>query len=180
MSLAFLFHDFIALILLVCPKPPYIKDMNFIFTPILSFVLWIFGSFVIAQTPTFNPVAAQDVTKEELLYEKRALVIFANSDRDPNFIRQLELLAEDPAALSDRDVVVIIDATPKLKSAWRKALRPNGFSLLIFDKDGSRALRKPLPWNVREISRSIDKFPSRRIEISEQNPTWRQGIIQTP
>ena len=33
------------------------------------------------------------------------------------------------------------------------------------DKDGKIALRKPLPWDTREISRTIDKFPSRRDEV---------------
>ena len=33
------------------------------------------------------------------------------------------------------------------------------------DKDGQVKLRKPFPWDVREISRAIDKFPLRRQEI---------------
>ena len=33
------------------------------------------------------------------------------------------------------------------------------------DKDGQVKQRRPLPWDVREISRAIDKLPLRRQEI---------------
>ena len=55
----------------------------------------------------------------------------------------------------------------------RQKLRPRGFSFVILDKDGRVALRKPLPWGAREISRAIDKFPSRIIEVLERNPAGR-------
>ena len=49
--------------------------------------------------------------------------------------------------------------------AIRAKLRPRGFSLVLIDKDGEAKLRKPLPWDVREITHAIDKFPLRRQEI---------------
>lgn len=36
---------------------------------------------------------------------------------------------------------------------------------MIIDKDGQVKARKPLPWDAREITRAIDKFPLRRQEI---------------
>jgi hypothetical protein len=33
------------------------------------------------------------------------------------------------------------------------------------DKDGEVELRKPAPWDVREITRTIDKMPSRQQEL---------------
>ncbi|HBU14399.1 MAG TPA: methylmalonyl-CoA epimerase, partial [Gemmobacter sp.] len=30
--------------------------------------------------------------------------------------------------------------------------------------------RKPLPWDLREITRAIDKFPLRRQEMLDQHP----------
>ena len=44
---------------------------------------------------------------------------------------------------------------------------------MILDKDLQPEIRKPLPWDVREITRAIDKFPSRRIEVLERNPAGR-------
>ena len=55
---------------------------------------------------------------------------------------------------------------------WRVWLRPEGFSLVLIDKDGQVKQRKPVIWDTREISRAIDKFPSRRTE------TGRAGFAQ--
>ena len=40
--------------------------------------------------------------------------------------------------------------------------------MVLIGKDGSVKLRKPLPWDVREISRTIDKMPVRQREIRER------------
>lgn len=50
----------------------------------------------------------------------------------------------------------------------RQRLRPRGFMLVLIGKDGGVKLRKPVPWDVREISRSIDKFPLRQQEIRDR------------
>ena len=50
----------------------------------------------------------------------------------------------------------------------RKKLRPRGFMLVLVGKDGGVKLRKPSPWTVREITRSIDKFPDRQREVEER------------
>ncbi len=57
----------------------------------------------------------------------------------------------------------------------RTTLRPRGFSLVIVDKDSRVMLRKPDPWDVREISRAIDKTPLRQQEVREANESARSG-----
>ena len=71
--------------------------------------------------------------------------------------------------LEERDVVVLTDTDPNSKSELRLKLRPRGFMLAIIGKDGGVKLRKPFPWDVREITRSIDKMPMRKRELREKN-----------
>lgn len=136
----------------------------------------VFSSLLVtlagAQTP-FAPVPASEVMLADLLYLKRPVVVFADSAADPNYLRQLELFARDPGGLTDRDVLVITDTDPGNPSALRLKLRPKGFSLVIIDKDGKTTLRKPLPWDVREIGRAIDKFPMAIIEDLDRYPAGR-------
>ena len=104
-------------------------------------------------------------------WAQRPIVIFANSDKDPNFISQMEFLSQDIKALKERDIVVLVDTNPSVPSALRKKLRPHGFAFILIGKDGQVKLRKPSPWNIREIARVIDKMPIRQQEITRK----RQG-----
>lgn len=116
---------------------------------------------------------AAGVTLAEFQWLKRPVVVFADSPNDPNFIRQMDLIARDTGELALRDVVVITDTDPAGKSAFRDRFRPRGFSLVLMDKDGLTTLRKPLPWDVREITRAIDKFPLARQEMLDRYPSGR-------
>lgn len=126
-----------------------------------------------AAVAAFGPVAAHETVFADQLYINRPVVVFADSPNDPNFLRQMELLMQDLASLETRDVILVTDTDPAAKSEWRIRLRPRGFSLVLMDKDLSPVIRKPLPWEVREISRAIDKFPLRRQEVLERNPAGR-------
>lgn len=114
---------------------------------------------------------ATEVAPPELVGIARPLVIFADTDADAAFRGQLAMLERSPAALAERDVVVIVDADPSVRSEWREWLRPEGFSLVLIDKDGQVKQRKPVIWDTREITRAIDKFPSRRVEIGRAQVT---------
>ena len=101
-------------------------------------------------------------------WAQRPIVVFANSDKDPNFISQMEFLSQDIKALKERDIVVLVDTNPSVPSALRKKLRPHGFAFILIGKDGQVKLRKPSPWNIREIARVIDKMPIRQQEITRK------------
>ena len=113
------------------------------------------------------PLAAADVDLADFVWTRRPLVVFADNPADPAYIQQMLLLAEDAAALAERDVVLIVDTDPAARTALRQKLRPRGFSLVWIDKDGSVRLRKPSPWTVREIVQAIDKTPLRLEEIGK-------------
>ncbi|MCF3974641.1 DUF4174 domain-containing protein [Paracoccus salsus] len=115
--------------------------------------------------PELLEYGAAEVEPGDFLWNARPVVVFADSPEDPAFRQQMQALREQPRVLAERDVVVIIDADPAAASTWRRQMHPRGFSLVVMDKDGQVKLRKPLPWDVREISRAIDKFPLRRQEV---------------
>lgn len=114
---------------------------------------------------------ADNAAPGDFLWSARPLIVFADTPRDPAFVEQMQVLRSRPDMLIERDVVVITDTDPAAGSDWRDALRPEGFSLVLMDKDGQVKLRKPFPWSVREISRAIDKFPLRRQEIGRAGLT---------
>lgn len=104
----------------------------------------------------------------EFLWTKRPVVVFADSAADPRYAEQIERLSEGIDMLIDRDVVILTDTDPAASSPLRQKLRPRGFMLVLVGKDGGVKLRKPSPWTVREITRSIDKTPERQREIDQR------------
>ncbi len=138
----------------------------------LVFTALILGNGVaVAQDNAQDPVEtleildATSVDLNDFLWLKRPVLVFANSPADPRVVEQLDLLNDRPDPLLERDVVIIVDTDPDASSPLREQLRPRGFMLVVMGKDGEIELRKPAPWDVREISRTIDKMPLRQQEI---------------
>ncbi len=128
------------------------------------------GAAVAAETPQPTPseqvFGVLDQTDlSQFVWIKRPVIVFADSPNDPRFAEQMALLEERVDALAERDVVVLVDTDPAAKSDLRRKLRPRGFMLVLIGKDGGVKLRKPFPWDVRELSRSIDKMPMRKQEL---------------
>ena len=117
------------------------------------------------EAPALVVLDAAETTLEDHLWVSRPIVIFADTPRDPRFQDQLDMLMARPEPLIERDVIVILDADPDARSDVRLALRPRGFSMVILQRDGNVALRKPTPWDVREIMRAIDNLPLRLEEL---------------
>jgi hypothetical protein len=126
-----------------------------------------------SEPPALGPVEAVSVVFADQMFVTRPLVVFADSPADPNFLRQMDLLARAYPDLAERDVLLVTDTDPEAQSEWRQKLRPRGFSLVIMDKDLKPVIRKPNPWTVREITAAIDKLPLRRQEMLERNPAGR-------
>ncbi len=119
----------------------------------------------VEETPVLQVLDASETTLDEHLWIARPIVVFADNPADPRFQEQLDLLASRAGPLIERDVVVIFDADPAARTDVRQALRPRGFSMVILQRDGRVALRKPTPWSVREIMRAIDNLPLRVEEM---------------
>ncbi|AZV80471.1 DUF4174 domain-containing protein [Parasedimentitalea marina] len=142
--------------------------------PFLALVLAAFLPVTVTAqeaTETGAPALIQPGNESDLteyLWKNRPVVVFADSPDDPRFHEQIERLSQGAEALFDRDVVVLVDTDPAANSVLRQKLRPRGFVLVLVGKDGGVKLRKPSPWTVRELSRTIDKFPSRLREVEER------------
>jgi len=124
-------------------------------------------SDVAAAPPDLRIADASEASLEDFLWTQRVIVVFADTPADPRFREQMDLLLSRPGELVERDVVVITDTDPDARSSVRIKLRPRGFQLALIAKDGKVNLRKPFPWDIREISRAIDKWPLRQQEIRE-------------
>ena len=112
------------------------------------------------------PAAKADL--DALKWVSRPVIVFADTPADPRFTKQMDLLSERPGPLAERDVVVITDTNPAARSAVRAKLHPDGFMLVLIAKDGTVNLRKPFPWDVRELINAIDKMPMRQDELHPQ------------
>ena len=115
------------------------------------------------EDPLFLPADMADLSAFQ--WKKRPVLVFANSENDPAYVAQMEYLRDREEELRLRDVIVLTDTDPTARSALRLRMRPRGFMLVLVDKEGQIELRKPFPWDVREITRSIDKMPMRQQEI---------------
>ena len=116
-------------------------------------------------TSVFAPLPADSVDLNEFLWKNRVVVVFALTEADPADVEQMRLLEARWDQMAERDVVLIVDTDPSADTEIRRKLRPRGFMMVIIGKDGGVKLRKPFPWDVREISRSIDKMPLRQEEL---------------
>ena len=116
------------------------------------------------------PEAPAEVTLDDLLWVARPLVIFADTPEDPRFARQLAMLKERMDELQDRGVVILTDTDPAAEGPLRRKLRPRGFGLVLIDRDGMVAQRRPEPTTARELINLIDRMPSRREESGSRRP----------
>ena len=117
--------------------------------------------------PGFEVLTAATVDLESLLWVARPVIVFADTPEDPRFKEQIDLLTARSEELLERDVIVIADTDRSAMSEIRQKLRPRGFMLVLLGKDGQVKLRKPAPWDVRELTRVIDKMPMRQQELRD-------------
>ena len=109
--------------------------------------------------------AAEEDPLAQYLWEARPVVIFADSDKDPRFQRQVASLADRPDEMAERDVVILLDTDPDGDSALRRKFRPRDFQIILVGKDGETKLRRPHPITAEDLNRQIDRMPMRRREM---------------
>ena len=111
------------------------------------------------------PALAEEDPLAQYLWEARPVIVFADSDKDPRFQRQVAALSARPDDMAERNVVILLDTDPSAKSALRKRFRPRDFQILLIGKDGQIKLRRPHPITAEDLNRQIDRMPMRRREM---------------
>ena len=142
-----------------------IRSLAIVFSAVLATSAASQETDALSAPPLFFSMDEVDI--DDFKWKKRPVVVFAESELDPAFEDQMRKLRARPNELLERDVVVIMDTMPEPISDLRRRLRPRGFMLVLMSKDGTVNVRKPFPWDVREITRSIDKMPIRKREIRD-------------
>jgi hypothetical protein len=122
------------------------------------------------------PLAAADLAPEdplaEHLWTSRPIIVFATSERDPRFIRQMAEIEKAREQLEERDVVVITDTEPGPSrfdtTELRKKFRPHDFNLILVGKDGEVKKRSPRVVSGAQLVRQIDRLPLRQQEMGRR------------
>lgn len=109
---------------------------------------------------------AEDDPLAAYKWEARPVIIFADSEKDPRFQRQVASLAARSDDMAERDVVILMDTDPDAKSELRQMFRPRDFQILLIGKDGQIKLRRPHPITAEDLNRQIDRMPMRRREMN--------------
>lgn len=126
-------------------------------------------------------VMAQDGRPlEDLRWEKRVIVVLADTSDDPALVEQARRLREAASDLAERDVVqisatddaVTIDGSTsdtlsagRLRQAY--ASGTNGFQVVLIGKDGGVKLRAGEPVAAGDFFALIDTMPMRQRELRE-------------
>ncbi|MEL7463708.1 MAG: DUF4174 domain-containing protein [Pseudomonadota bacterium] len=111
------------------------------------------------------PAMAEDDPLAQYKWEARPVIVFADSDKDPRFQKQVSALAARSDDMAERDVVILLDTDPDADSALRRKFRPRDFQILLLGKDGQIKLRRPHPITAEDLNRQIDRMPMRRREM---------------
>jgi hypothetical protein len=137
--------------------------------------------------------AADAFELESLKWDKRVILLFAASPRDPAYARQQELFAEKSAEMTARDLVVVaafadgsgmLDGRPidtRSVRALRRDFQPraNAFSFVLVGKDGTEKMRvEGKPAKPAEVFDTIDAMPMRQTEMKEDakdEPSGQSG-----
>ena len=131
-----------------------------------------------------SPRALDDIDAarlmQELVWEKRVLLVFASDQQDAGFQRQDAILGASKAGLIERDMAVIrvfsnnrlsVDGQGYAQSTAgflrHFTVDPGEFRVILVGKDGGVKLDRNDSVSVAELFALIDSMPMRRHEMSQ-------------
>jgi len=123
-------------------------------------------------------VAAQPPSLKQWLannqWKHRIILLYAPSASSPELISQRDILATDPAGLTERDLIVRELPTDQLSVEDRTFLQQNlnttgnTFRVLLIGKDGGVKVRKTSPVTLKQLFGTIDGMYMRQQEMKKR------------
>lgn len=145
--------------------------------------------FFALMSPVQGVNSPMPVALETMQDHYRPLLVFAPTDRDRDFLRQIHLFATASYEMHRRDVLLVpLNATSEVTSGvilnaldWGKMsaetaastrrrfhIPPHSFTVLLLGKDGGVKLRSHTPITIETLIRTIDSMPMRQQEMRER------------
>jgi len=123
---------------------------------------------------------AADTTLAEFIWLKRLIVVFADTNRDPAFQEQMELLRERPGELISRDVVVITAGIPRKPGMSRDDLLATNAKIMT---SVCQEIKKTSPQAVViVVSNPLDAMVQRALQVTDFPPkrvVGQAGVLDT-
>ncbi|MBY5993107.1 DUF4174 domain-containing protein [Ferrimonas balearica] len=148
------------------------------FTLFLSLIGRIIGAVILATTMTLTPHLSQADPLSALRWHHRALLVFAPTHSDPEFVTQGDWLSQMERGLRERDLLVFrvvgesVEMEGRLLSEpkahlWREdfIIPRDEFTVVLIGKDGQVKLHQDSPTSEEQLFRLIDAMPLRQQEM---------------
>ncbi|WP_083077253.1 DUF4174 domain-containing protein [Thioclava electrotropha] len=98
-------------------------------------------------------------------WDRRVVLIFANSEADPQFRAARKMVTAQADGVAERDITVLADTAPNAGGALRDKLGVDGFRMLLIGKDGGVKMDRAEPIPVETLFATIDAMPMRQREM---------------
>ncbi|TXC71645.1 DUF4174 domain-containing protein [Sphingomonas ginsenosidivorax] len=113
--------------------------------------------------------ALAQATIAQMKWERRILLIVAQTATDPQLAEQRRILAAWRKESDARDLTIVeivgdrvSGAADSATAVRRKYRLPAGFTAILIGKDGGEKLRSPRPFPAAALAETIDAMPMRR------------------
>lgn len=142
---------------------------------LLRLLLTLGGLSICSGLAHGQTVADLEKTLKSNQWQKRIVVIYALTDRQPEFTQQKQILADEAAGVDERDILVIDAPDDRLRPADKTylqnelGLQPDRFGVVLIGKDGEVKLRQDKPIPAKSLFSTIDGMSMRRQEMQKKN-----------
>jgi hypothetical protein len=99
---------------------------------------------------------------------KRQLLLFADTENNPQLQQQIKNLRQDADGLKERDIEVKIYYQTKNPELFDKRKLKTAFTAVLVGKDGGDKLTSTTPVTLQKLYSTVDAMPMRRSEMKRR------------